>query len=351
MRYSAVTIKDLARELGVSTSTVSRALRDSYEINPETKKLVLECAKRMNYHPNPIALSLKEQKSSSIGVMVSEIANSFFSQAINGIESVAHERGYNVVITQTQESYQKELSILDYLASRSIDGLLISVSTETKNMDHFAGLHAKGLPLVFFDRVAENIRTHTVVADNFQGAYDATMHLARNGYRRIAHISNSENLSITQERHDGYRRALSDSGLTWNQAYVQFCNHGGMITSELEKAVNHLLQLNPLPDAIFAGGDKLSTGCLKVLRSKGIKVPDDMGLAGFSNSELAEVLDPSLTVVKQPAFEMGQIATDLLLELIESKRPVEEFEKRKLATRLTVHRSSGRRMLAPTQGS
>ncbi|HYH55804.1 MAG TPA: LacI family DNA-binding transcriptional regulator, partial [Anseongella sp.] len=167
MRYNAVTIKDLARELGVSTSTVSRALRDSHEINPETKKLVLECAKRMNYHPNPIALSLKEQKSRSIGVVVSEIANSFFSQAINGMESVAQKRGYNVIITQTQESYRKELRILEYLASRSIDGLLISISTETQDTSHFAQLHARGLPLVFFDRVTGDINTHTVVADNF----------------------------------------------------------------------------------------------------------------------------------------------------------------------------------------
>ncbi|QEC53781.1 LacI family transcriptional regulator [Anseongella ginsenosidimutans] len=340
MRYSAVTIKDLARELGVSTSTVSRALRDSYEINPETKKMVMECAKRMNYQPNPIALSLKERKSRSIGVIVSEIANSFFSKAINGIESAAHERGYNVIIAQTQESYRKELSILEFLASRSIDGLLISIATETRNMEHFAALHARGLPLVFFDRITEDINTHTVVADNFQGSYEATSHLIGNGYRRIAHVTNSKNLSITQERLKGYRQALKDHQIPADKSYVQYCHHGGMIHSELENAFNNLMELRPLPDAIFAGGDKLTTGCLKILRSRGIKIPEEMALAGFSNSDLAEVTEPPLTVVKQPAFEMGRTATELLLELIESKRPVEEFEKRKFATRLLVHRSS-----------
>lgn len=345
MRYSAVTIKDIAKELGVSTSTVSRALRDSYEINPETKKLVLECAKRMNYHPNPIALSLKERKSRSIGIIVSEIANSFFSKAINGVESVAHERGYNVVISQTQESYRKELRILEYLASRSIDGLLISIATETRDTGHFAELHARGLPLVFFDRITEDIQTHTVVADNFQGAYEVTEHLIRNGYSRIAHITNSGNLSITQERLEGYQAALKHHGLPADETYVQFCYHGGMIHSELERSVNALLQLRPGPDAIFTAGDKLTTGCLKILRARGIKIPEEMGLAGFSNSDLAEVTEPPLTIVKQPAFEMGQTATLLLLDLIESNRPVETFEKRKFPTRLLVHRSSDRHAL------
>src|SRR6185436_16584031 len=163
MKFEAVTIKDIAKALGISTSTVSRALRDSHEISPETKQLVLECAEKLNYRPNPIALSLKERRSRSIGVVVCEIANSFFSQVINGIESVAYDRGYNVIISQSRESYEREVMDLQYLASRSVDGLLISVSTETNDISHLKALHDKSLPIVFFDRVSDAIATHSVI--------------------------------------------------------------------------------------------------------------------------------------------------------------------------------------------
>ena len=198
MKFEAITIKDIARALGLSTSTVSRALRDSYQISPETKKLVLDYAKKINYSPNPIALSLKEKRSRSIGVIVCEIANSFFSQAINGIESIAYDRGYNVIITQSHESYEREVNDLQFLASRSIDGLLVSVSSETKDFSHLLELQNKGLPIVFFDRIVENIETHKVVVNNFKGSYDATAHLIKNGHRKIAHLTNSESLSITK---------------------------------------------------------------------------------------------------------------------------------------------------------
>src|SRR6186713_3062868 len=177
MKFEAVTIKDIARALGISTSTVSRALRDSYEISPETKQLVLDCAEKLNYRPNPIALSLKERRSRSIGVVVCEIANNFFSQVINGIESIAYDKGYNVIISQSHESYDREVVNVQHLASRSVDGLLVSVSSETRDVSHFINLHEKGLPIVFFDRVINEIKTHKVIADNYKAAYDATLHL------------------------------------------------------------------------------------------------------------------------------------------------------------------------------
>src|SRR4051812_28696336 len=186
MKFEAVTIKDIAKALGISTSTVSRALRDSYEISPETKQLVLECAEKLNYRPNPIALSLKEKRSRSIGVVVCEIANSFFSQVINGIESVAYDRGYNVMITQSNESYEREMMDLHSLSSRSVDGLIVSLSTETNDLSQLHSLHQKGLPIVLFDRVTDEIETHKVVVDNFKGAYEATEHLIQQGYKRIA---------------------------------------------------------------------------------------------------------------------------------------------------------------------
>lgn len=344
MKFEAVTIKDIAKALGLSTSTVSRALRDSYEISPETKKLVLEYARKINYQPNPIALSLKERRSRSIGVIVCEIANSFFSQVINGIESIAYNSGYNVIIAQSRESFERELINLQYLTSRSIDGLIISVSTETNDFGSFRQLHEKALPIVFFDRIVDEINTHKVIADNYKGAYDATTHLINNGYERVAILANANVLSITKERLAGYKAALSDNNMDPNESHIKYCQHGGMIFSEVEEAVNSLLNMKERPDAIFASADKLTTGCLRILKSKKIDVPGEMALTGFSNTDLTELLQPSLTVIKQPAFEMGEVAATFLIQLIESKRPVTDFETRVLPTELFIRESTKRRI-------
>jgi LacI family transcriptional regulator len=343
MKFEALTIKDIARALGLSTSTVSRALRDSHEISAETKKVVLEYAENNNYHPNPIALSLKERRSRSIGVIVCEIANSFFSQAINGIESIAYNNGYNVMIAQSRESFDREMLNLQYLTSRSIDGLIISVSTETKDFSYLKELHGKGMPIVFFDRIVNEIDTHKVIADNYKGAYDATTHLINSGYQRIAAISNPALLSITIERLAGYKAALADNGIEADDTLIKYCQHGGMIFSEVEEVVNELFGLKQKPDAIFATADKLTTNCLRLLKIKGLTVPGDIGLLGFSNTDLTELLDPPLSIIKQPAFEMGEVATNLLLQLIESKRPVTDFETRVLSTELLI-RGSTRKM-------
>lgn len=345
MRYEAVTIKDIAKTLGISTSTVSRALRDSYEISPETKQLVLDCAEKLNYRPNPIALSLKEKRSRSIGVVVCEIANSFFSQVINGIESIAYDRGYNVIISQSRESYEREVIDLQYLASRSVDGLLITLSTETSDLQHLKGLHERGLPIVLFDRITDEINTHKVIVDNFQGAFDATEHLIQNGHKNIAAITNSEFLSITHERLSGYKEALIRNGLEVKESFIQPCFYGGMIFDEIDEAINKLLSQRVKPDAIFTTSDKLTTGCLKSFKRRGIKVPDDISLVGFSNSDLAELIDPPLTIVRQPAYDMGKDATELLLQLIESKRPTKEFEKRILTPELQIRESSMKKLI------
>lgn len=340
MKFEAVTIKDIAKALGISTSTVSRALRDSYEISAETKQLVIDCAEKLNYRPNPNALGLKEKRSRSIGIIVCEIANSFFSQVINGIESVANDKGYNVIISQSHESYEREVLNLHSLSSRSVDGLIVSLSTETNDVSQLLSLHKKGLPIVLFDRVTDEIETHKVVIDNFKGAYDATEHLILNGYKRIAAIAGSEFLSITNERLAGYKEALQAHGIKYNSSYVKHCFYGGMVFSEIEDAVNKLYTLKQKPDAILATSDKLSTGCFKTIMRRGLSVPQDIAIAGFSNADIAELLNPSLTVVRQPAMEMGRASMELLLQLIESKRPVTQFEKRVLSPELIIGNSS-----------
>jgi LacI family transcriptional regulator len=340
MKFEALTIKDIAKALNLSISSVSKALRGSHEISGETKKTVLDYAREHNYRPNPIAQSLKRGRSKSIGVIVCNIDNNFFSQVINGIESIAHNKDYNVIITQSKESYEREVLNTEHLSSRSVDGLIISLSAETRNTDHLKKLHQKGLPIVLFDRVTEDIDTHTVTADNYKGGYEATRHLLQQGFRRIAHITSSDSLSITLERLEGYKKALEDAGLAPDERYIKFCQHGGMIQEETGQALSELLQLTDKPDAIFTASDRLSTTTLSLLHKMQIRIPQQIALVGFTNSISAEIFNPSLTAVVQPALEMGQQATDMLIQLIESKRPFTEFEKRVLETELMIRDSS-----------
>lgn len=332
--YKPITIKDIARALGLSTSTVSRALRDSYEISEETKALVMDYAAKINYKPNPIALSLKERRSYSIGVIVCELANSFFSQAIDGIESIAYDKGYHVIISQSHDSFAREVINVEKLANRSVDGLLISMSAETTDFAHLVKLHDQGLPIVFFDRVIDEIETHKVTCNNYKGAFDATELLIKNGHDTIAHLANAPHLSITKERLEGYKAALAKNNLPFNPDLIQYCQHGGLHYDEVEMAVKYFLNMPKTPEAIFVSSDRLSTGCLTAIKNINSSILNRIDIAGFSNSSVVNLIQPSLSYVRQPAFEMGQIATELLIQLIESKQPVKHFETRVLDTEL-----------------
>jgi DNA-binding LacI/PurR family transcriptional regulator len=340
MKFETVTIKDIAKALGFSTSTVSRALRDSHEISEETKKVVLAYAEEVNYRPNPVAQSLKERRSKSIGVVVSEIANSFFSQVINGIESVAYEHGYHVIITQTNESHEREVKAMNYLASRSVDGILISLSSETENMEHLTKMHEMGMPFVFFDRVTDKINTFNITSDNYKGAYDATSHLIQSGFERIAFIGSAAHLSINRERLAGYEAALKEATIKLNPDYVRYCNHGGLIYQEVEEELNKLLKLKSKPDAVIACSDKITTNVFRYCKTNGIKIPNQLGLIGFSNLDLTEYLEPSLSIIRQQAFEMGENAAALMIHLLESKRPIYHFDARVLPPQLFIRDSS-----------
>ncbi|HEY0771459.1 MAG TPA: LacI family DNA-binding transcriptional regulator, partial [Sphingobacteriaceae bacterium] len=329
-------LKDIDKALGFSTSTVSRALRDDYEINEETKRIVKEYAEQIAYKSNPIALSLKGRRSYSIGVVVCEVANSFFSQIINGIESIAYGRGYHVIISQSHDQYEREVINTKHLANRSVDGLLISMSAETKDFSHLTNLHENGLPIVFFDRTIDKIQTHKVIANNFAGAFDATEMFIKNGRSHIAHLANAPHLSITKERLEGYKAALKKHSIAFNPDYVHYCSHGGMIYEEVEHAVKQILNMPDKADAIFVSSDRLSIGCLTALK-KFHAGSDSISVAGFSNSDVVELLQPSLSYVRQPAFEMGRIATEMLISLIEAKEPVKEFETRVLDTELFIN--------------
>jgi len=340
MNFDAITIRDIARELHLSVSTVSKALRDSYEISEKTKKLVMEFAQKHNYRPNPMAQSLKKGHSKSIGIVVSSIDNQFFSQVINGMESEAYSQGYNVIITQSHESYDLEVQNVSHLIHRAIDGLLISIATETADVEHLRRLQQQGLPIVFFDRVSNEIDTHKVIVDNLGGAYQATMHLLDSGYKNIAHITSSVTSSVTTQRLAGYVDALVERGVGVNKEYIKYCLHGGLNLDELEQAIDELMRTEPRPDAILTASDRITTSTMTLLHKKHIRIPQDVALVGFSNTVLADVLNPSLTSVHQPAFEIGRKATEMLLSIINSKRPITEFENVILPTELFIRSSS-----------
>lgn len=336
-----ITIKDIAKALNLSTSTVSRALRGSYEINPETKRLVMEYAEKYNYRPNPIALSLKENKSRSIGVIVPEIDNPFFSQAINGIEAISYNRGYHVVIFQSHESYEREVVNVQHIASRRVDGLLISLSGQTKDVTHLRELHDKGMPMVLFDRISDDIDTHKVIADNFEGSFTGTEHLIREGRRRIAHVAASPYLSITKERVKGYIAALNKYDIPVDEALIKYCNYG---LPDIEIVIDQLLANDNPPEAIVTASDRLALGCLTTLKKKNIAIPKDMAMVGFTNLKVASMLSPAMSTIVQPALEMGQRSAELLLDLIERKSKVPPtYQTFKLYTELIIRDSSVRR--------
>lgn len=331
--YKPVTIKDIAVALNLSTSTVSRALRDGYEISGATKEIVLDYARKVNYQLNPIALSLKNGRSYSIGIVVPEVANSFFSEAIAGIESIAYERGYHTIITQTYDSTEREFINTNHLAKRSVDGLLISMSSGTTDYSFLETLHAQGLPIVFFDRIIDAIETFKVTSDNFGGAYDATASLIKSGCKRIALLANAPQLSITNERLSGYAKALNDHQIPFRTELVRNCLKGGSDHQEVEDIVASLLSTALRPDAIFISSDRISMSCIRALKKLNLS-PTDLRVAGFSNSEVVDLLHPGITYVRQKSFEMGRIAIEMLLNLIESKYPVTEFETIVLKTEL-----------------
>jgi LacI family transcriptional regulator len=249
---------------------------------------------------------------------------------------VAYNSDYLVIITHSQESVEREVKNVRNLAWRAVDGLLVSLSTESESLEHFIRLHDQGLPIVFFDRVTDALNTHRVVADNHGGAYDATRHLIASGYRRIAHLTSSPFLSITVERREGYERALREAGMIVEESFVKHCMHGGMVVEEIEKALVDLMQLPEPPDALLCASDRLTMECYALLRRQGWKIPEQIGVAGFSNFNTAGLFCPGLTTVRQPAFEMGKTATELLIGLIEGKRPPKEFVRKVFPTQLCV---------------
>ncbi len=342
MRLEQATIKDIARELQVSSSTVSRALKDYPGISDETKRKVKEMAEKLHYRPNAIALSLRKSRSFTIGVIIPEVVHFFFSTVISGIEEVAHSRGYNVILTQTNEKLAREKSSMDTMLSNQIDGFLVSYSKETTDFQHFSKLLNQGYPIVFFDRVPEIPGAIHVIVDDYAGAYEATKHLIQQGYTRIVHLSGPSNLKISKERSRGYKDALRDGGLPFIPDLLVECTQGS--DEEAEKITAQLLKsISPRPDAFFANNDLAAMGAIQACKNAGYSVPQEIGVVGFSNWQFCSIVDPSLSSVAQNGFRIGSTATEILLDWIEKKINPETIEPSVvLETELLVRKSSVR---------
>ena len=317
MKQEYVTIKDIARKLNLSASTVSRALRNLPVINEETRKKVISEAKKMNYHPNLIAQSLRNRQSNTIGVVVPDLELNFFSSCISGMQEACLKKGYNLIISQSKESFKLESHNIITLLNSRVDGVLISLSRETNTFNHLNQLTANNIPFVYFDRVNEADSISKVVINDQESAYEATNYLIKKGYRKIAFIAGPKNLSISKNRLAGYKLSLQDHHLKPNKQWI--------LETDLSKnstiaCLHSLLGLEEFPDAILAINDTVAIDCILCLKKLGIRIPDDIAIMGFTNSPAAEIVEPNLTTVEQPSFEMGKLAAIRLMEEINSPR-------------------------------
>lgn len=325
-KLTPITMKDIARQLGVSVSTVSRALRDSYMISPETKKKILEFATASHFRPNVSAQNLKNKPSKTIGVSISSMQIGFFSAVLSGMESAASQKEYQLIISQCGESAQQERNNIETLQWRGVDGLLVSLSSATTDFSYLQLLLEDGLPIVFFDRVPPpGLQACRVISDNIQGAYDLTRALLQKGYTRIAQVTSQPGLSITTERLQGYSRALAEAGLPLLPEYICYCPQGGRSEAETIQALEALFALPQPPEVIFSASDRITMTTFSWLQLQGIVIPAQVALAGFSNFEYPHLFNPPLTTVSQQAFQIGEAAMNqLILQIEKPKKAVPE---------------------------
>ncbi len=310
-----VTIKDIAKELGISPSTVSKALKDHPDISKATKRSVRELVEKWNYKPDPIALSLKSGQTRTIGVIVPEIVHYFFSTVISGIEDLAYDSGYHVMFCQSNESYEREVKAVQTLLSSRVDGILVSVTKETNDFKHFRKIQENGIPLVFFDRICNELDTDRVVVDDEVGAFDAVRHLISTGCKNIIHLSGPQNLQIGKSRQEGYVRALKYSGQPIDYSNIIRCD----TREEARIVVPELMKRAKRPDGIFAVNDLTAVEAMRMIQESGFKVPDDVSVVGFTSGMISDITCPTLSSVEQHGYIIGREAVKLLIDRLEKK--------------------------------
>ena len=339
-KKSEPTIHDIARELKISASTVSRALQNNPRISLKTREKILAMAETMGYRPNSLASNLRNKKSNTIGIVVPLINRHFFSSVISGAEEVAFKAGYTVVISQANDLAIKEIAIVHSMFANRVDGLIISIAMESTTFEHLKMFTRKNIPLVFFDRAVPEMETNKIVVDDFMGGFRVTQHLIDQGYKRIGHMAGPQNLTTYRERKSGYMEALSKNGLSFDESMIVT----NRLTSEDgTEAIQQLMSLPHPPDAIFCGNDTTALSTMMYLRDKGFRIPEDIGIVGFSNEPFSRVVTPAISTIAQPAFLMGQKAAELILNQIEHKEKT--FTTHILPTELIIRESSNRKLI------
>ncbi|HXB92376.1 MAG TPA: LacI family DNA-binding transcriptional regulator [Puia sp.] len=326
------TIKDIAQRLNISISTVSRSLRNAPDVSPETKQAVIALSEELSYQPNKLALSLRQKQTHTIGVIVPNL-DYVLSTMVKGIDEVALEAGYTVMVCQSNESYGREILNTRRLLDSLVDGLIISVSSETKLFDHFKKVQDRGLPIVIFDRVTPDLVAPSVRIDNEEGGFLATEHLLEQGYRRIAILAGPVNLGISNSRMEGYLKALKRNKIKRDNSLIVYCDFN---QDYAYYATRELLTLKKRPDAIFTISDRMAIGAMLAIKERGLRMPQDIGLVGFNNEPVTRLVTPAISSVDMPSFELGKAAAKLFIETMhnnEHMSDVVEVLKPKLQVR------------------
>lgn len=336
--HKPATIKDIAKRLNISTSTVSRALRNAPDVNAETKNAVVALSEELSYQPSRLALSLQQKQTHTIGVIVPNL-DYVLATMVKGIDEVALEAGYTVMVCQSNESFGREMVNTRRLLESLVDGFIISVSSETKVFDHFKKIQKKNMPMVVFDRVGPELTAPKVKLDNVEGGCLATEHLIEQGYTRIAVLAGQNNLVISNERIEGYLRTLKKHKLKVDQDLIYHCDFNQQDAYETTLG---LLKSKARPDAIFTISDRMAIGAMLAIKERGLQMPTDIGLVGFNNEPVTSLVTPSISSVEQPAFELGKAAAKLFLEQMHHEEDLSHIEK-VLKPKLIVRESSSRK--------
>lgn len=332
-----LTLKDIARELRISVSTASRALNSYEGISEETIKMVKEYAEKHHYVPNILAINLRKNRTSNIGIIVPQIVHHFFSTVISGAIDTVKKHGYNILVSQSDDLLKDEIIACRTMIGSSVDGLLISISNETIEGEHIREFLDEGKPVVQFDKITDHLETPKVIADDFQGAYSAVKHLIDQGYKKIATIRGRLDVKNSIERYNGYEKALKDHQLKFNSDWIIPCTH--ITEEEGFQFARKLSESKNPPDAIFCITDLVALGAIKYLKSAGFKIPEQVGVIGFSNWKLAEIVSPSLSSVDQHGYQMGVKATELLISLLKN-HSLGQNETIEIKTNLVIRESS-----------
>lgn len=308
-----ITIKDIARELGISKSTVSRVLQNAYDVNPITRQQVLDKMQEMHYRPNMMARNLKKKSTNTIGVNIPAFHIPFYSQAIGGIQDEAARLGFNIITCQSNEDFATEVKNIETLLASQVDGLLISISRTTRNVKHLLELQRNNVPVVLFNRVAGLLEFSKVYVNDFDGAYRMVSYLISQGRRKIAHITGPRTLSLSKKRIEGYKKSLEDHDIPF---YEEMMIEGDFSFSDGARCANELVERGLEPDAIFCVCDSMALGCMQALKARGLRIPTDIAVAGYTNDPAAEFTDPGLTTIAQPSYRIGVEAAALLIKKI-----------------------------------